>query len=95
MTSIVVAPTVSVLNTTRPSTVDVIAPTVSVLNTADPPVNIIVADTDLSINYLNAEALRTLRSLEAELPCRADEVIGRSSYAPSFPLIDSNRASNS
>ncbi len=42
------------------------------------PVNIIVADTDLTINYMNAQALRTLRSFEADLPCRADEVIGRS-----------------
>jgi methyl-accepting chemotaxis protein len=42
------------------------------------PVNIIRANTDLIITYLNHRSLETLKTIERELPCRAEEVIGKS-----------------
>lgn len=41
-------------------------------------VRIIVADKDLRIVYLNPASLETLRELEHLLPCRADEIVGKS-----------------
>jgi methyl-accepting chemotaxis protein len=42
------------------------------------PVNIIRANKDLVITYVNPRSLETLKSIEDELPCRADEVVGKS-----------------
>ncbi len=42
------------------------------------PINIMLADKDLRITYLNPASIRTLRSIEAYLPCRAEEVLGKS-----------------
>jgi methyl-accepting chemotaxis protein len=42
------------------------------------PVNTIFADLDLVIRYMNPASLETLRSLEAHLPIRADEIVGSS-----------------
>lgn len=42
------------------------------------PVNIILADTDLYIRYMNPSSLKTLKTLERYLPCRAEEIVGKS-----------------
>lgn len=42
------------------------------------PSNIMVTNTDLEITYVNPASLRTLQSIEHLLPCRADEVVGKS-----------------
>lgn len=42
------------------------------------PNNIMQADTDLVIRYMNPASLRTLKQIENLLPCRADEVVGKS-----------------
>ncbi|QDU64745.1 Methyl-accepting chemotaxis protein I [Planctomycetes bacterium Pan216] len=42
------------------------------------PVNIILADTNFDIVYMNPASLETLRNIEDQLPCRADEVVGKS-----------------
>ena len=42
------------------------------------PTNTMFCDTDLVIRYMNPASLRTLRSIEHLLPCRADEIVGRS-----------------
>jgi methyl-accepting chemotaxis protein len=41
-------------------------------------VHVIVADADLNIVYMNPASVKTLRKLEHLLPCRVDEMIGRS-----------------
>ncbi len=41
------------------------------------PINILMADTDLNITYVNPASLRTLKTLERFLPCKADEVLGK------------------
>ena len=40
------------------------------------PTNMMFADKDLVVQYMNPASLRTLRSIEEHLPCRADEVVG-------------------
>ncbi|MHC5067925.1 MAG: methyl-accepting chemotaxis protein [Planctomycetota bacterium] len=40
------------------------------------PVNIMLADLDLNVTYMNDASLRTLKTLEQYLPCRAGEVVG-------------------
>jgi methyl-accepting chemotaxis protein len=45
--------------------------------TENSPVNIITANTDLVITYVNPRSLSTLKSIERELPCRADELVGK------------------
>ncbi|MBL8209904.1 MAG: PAS domain-containing protein [Bryobacterales bacterium] len=42
------------------------------------PLNIMQAGTDLVIAYMNPASLATLRKLEHLLPCRAEEVVGKS-----------------
>lgn len=42
------------------------------------PVNIILADTDLNIVYMNPASTTTLRSIEDDLPCAVDEIVGKS-----------------
>lgn len=42
------------------------------------PVNILLADTDLNITYVNPASIRTLRTIEHLLPCKAEEVLGKS-----------------
>lgn len=42
------------------------------------PINIIQAGLDLVIRYMNPASLRTLKKVEHLLPCRADEVVGKS-----------------
>jgi len=42
------------------------------------PINVMYADKDLNIQYQNPASIQTLRTLEQYLPCRADEVLGRS-----------------
>jgi methyl-accepting chemotaxis protein len=42
------------------------------------PINIMQASTDLVIEYQNPASLATLRKLEHLLPCRAEEVVGKS-----------------
>ncbi|MCW5890395.1 MAG: PAS domain-containing protein [bacterium] len=42
------------------------------------PVNVIFADPDGTIRYVNPKSLATLRSIEAHLPVKADEILGRS-----------------
>jgi methyl-accepting chemotaxis protein len=42
------------------------------------PVNILVADTDLNITYANPASISTLRTIQKELACPADEVVGKS-----------------
>ena len=41
-------------------------------------VQILIADRDLKIVYMNPASLRALRQLEHLLPCRVDEILGRS-----------------
>lgn len=42
------------------------------------PINVMLADVNLTIIYANRTSVETLRLLESELPCRADEVVGKS-----------------
>jgi methyl-accepting chemotaxis protein len=42
------------------------------------PINIMQADKDLTIRYMNPASLATLKKIEHLLPCRADEVVGKS-----------------
>lgn len=42
------------------------------------PINILLADTNLNITYVNPASLRTLKSLEKYLPCKAEDVLGKS-----------------
>ncbi len=42
------------------------------------PLNIIRADPDLIITYVNRRSLETLKTIEHEMPCRAEEVVGKS-----------------
>lgn len=42
------------------------------------PINILLADTDLTITYVNPASLRTLKTLERFLPCKAEDVLGKS-----------------
>jgi truncated hemoglobin YjbI len=42
------------------------------------PTNVMFADRDLVIRYMNPASLKTLRTLEAHLPVKADEVVGSS-----------------
>ncbi|MEQ8787893.1 MAG: methyl-accepting chemotaxis protein [Pirellulaceae bacterium] len=42
------------------------------------PINIMLADTDLQIRYLNPASVKTLKSIERLLPCRVEEMIGKS-----------------
>lgn len=41
------------------------------------PINILLADTNLVITYANAASLRTLKTLEKFLPCKAEDVVGQ------------------
>jgi len=45
---------------------------------ANAPINIMQANLDLVIEYQNPASLATLRKLEHLLPCRAEEVVGKS-----------------
>jgi methyl-accepting chemotaxis protein len=54
---------------------DDLARTTSMLDNA--PVNIMFADRDLRIQYMNPSSLKTLRTLEAHLPVKADAMIGQ------------------
>jgi methyl-accepting chemotaxis protein len=42
------------------------------------PTNIMVADLDFTITYVNPHSLKMLQEIEAVLPCRASEVLGKS-----------------
>lgn len=42
------------------------------------PLNVMFADREFKIRYLNAESLKTLKSIENLLPVRADQVLGQS-----------------
>ena len=42
------------------------------------PVNVMFADRDFNITYLNPKSLETLKTVEAYLPVKADEIIGQS-----------------
>ncbi|MGA2882937.1 MAG: methyl-accepting chemotaxis protein [Bryobacteraceae bacterium] len=42
------------------------------------PSNVIQAGTDLVIQYMNSSSLKTLKKLEHLLPCKAEEILGRS-----------------
>ena len=42
------------------------------------PTNVVLCDTEGTILYSNPATVRTLRGLEQYLPCRADELVGRS-----------------
>ena len=42
------------------------------------PVNILLSDTDFRITYVNPKSLQTLKTIEKLLPCRAEEVQGKS-----------------
>jgi len=42
------------------------------------PINIMLANRDLEITYVNPASRRTLAGLEHLLPCRADEIVGKS-----------------
>ncbi|MEZ5249569.1 MAG: hypothetical protein R2713_10265 [Ilumatobacteraceae bacterium] len=42
------------------------------------PTNTMFCDTDLVVRYMNPASLQTLRSIEHLLPCRADDIVGRS-----------------
>lgn len=42
------------------------------------PINVMKANTDLAIEYVNPASLRTLKTIESLLPCKADEILGQS-----------------
>ncbi|MFY9675637.1 MAG: PAS domain-containing protein [Terriglobales bacterium] len=42
------------------------------------PVNVMYADRDLNIVYMNGRSLQTLKTIEHLLPCKAEEVVGKS-----------------
>jgi methyl-accepting chemotaxis protein len=44
----------------------------------DAPINVMFADTDGIIQYINRQSMQTLRRLEKHMPCRVDELVGRS-----------------
>ena len=43
-----------------------------------PPANLIYADKDLVIRYMNQSSRNTLAKIEQQLPCKVDEVVGKS-----------------
>ncbi len=43
-----------------------------------PPCNLLYADTDLVIRYMNQASRNTLAKIEKLLPCKVDEILGRS-----------------
>jgi methyl-accepting chemotaxis protein len=53
------------------------------------PVNIIRANKDLIITYVNPRSLATLKSIERNLPCRAEDVVGQSIDV--FPMHEHQR----
>jgi methyl-accepting chemotaxis protein len=53
---------------------EVVMPLQAMLDTA--PINIMATDLDLVVRYINQASLRTLKTIEHELPVRADEVLG-------------------
>lgn len=42
------------------------------------PINVMFADRDLIIRYINPASLKMLKQLEAWIPCKAEEVVGKS-----------------
>lgn len=42
------------------------------------PINVMFADRDLIIRYINPASLKMFRQLEHSLPCKADEIVGKS-----------------
>jgi methyl-accepting chemotaxis protein len=42
------------------------------------PVNIMYADTDLNVQYLNPESIKTLKTLEQYMPVKIDDMVGNS-----------------
>lgn len=42
------------------------------------PINILLANTDLVITYANPASVRTLQAIEHLLPCKANEIVGKS-----------------
>lgn len=42
------------------------------------PTNIIFADVDLNVTYVNPSSVRTLKKLEHLLPCKVEEIVGKS-----------------
>lgn len=42
------------------------------------PINIMLADKDLNITYVNPASVKTLKTIESILPCRVDEILGKS-----------------
>ncbi len=42
------------------------------------PINVMFADRDLKIQYMNLASIRTLKTLEAMLPCKVDQIVGQS-----------------
>jgi methyl-accepting chemotaxis protein len=51
--------------------------TLSYAMSENAPVNIIAANKDLVITYVNPRSQKTLKSIEDELPCCADDVVGK------------------
>lgn len=43
----------------------------------DAPLNVMVADTDGVIQYINRRSMQTLRRIEKHLPCRAEDLVGK------------------
>ena len=41
------------------------------------PINILLANTDLEITYANPASIRTLKTLEKYLPCKAEQIVGQ------------------
>lgn len=46
--------------------------------TENTPINTMMANTDLIIEYANSASVRTLKRIEHLLPCRAEEIVGKS-----------------
>jgi methyl-accepting chemotaxis protein len=42
------------------------------------PINVMTAGTDLKINYMNKASIATLKSVQSELPCKVEEMVGKS-----------------
>jgi methyl-accepting chemotaxis protein len=42
------------------------------------PINIMYADTDLNVQYLNPESIKTLKTLEQYMPIKVDDMVGNS-----------------
>ena len=56
------------------------------------PINVMYADTDLVIRYLNKASRKTLKSLEHLLPCKVDEIAGKSiDYFQRIPRLRAGR----